>query len=109
MKDWARSFYKSKAWIKCRNAYISKRINIDGGLCEECKDNLGYIVHHKEHLTKNNIDDPEISLNEDNLEFVCKTCHDDFEGHGVKHGHKLKPLVIFDETGMPISLTRART
>ena len=107
MKEWAKSFYKSQAWIKCRNAYIRQRIGIDGGICEECKDNQGYIVHHKTMLTKENINDPEVSLNHDNLEFVCKECHDEFEGHGV--GRKApKPLVIFDATGMPIRM-RART
>ena len=107
-KDFARSFYKSKAWSKCRNAYIRQRVGIDGGLCEECKDDLGYIVHHKEPLTELTINDPEISLNEDNLEYVCKKCHDEFDGHGFKHNHKLKPLVEFDATGMPVRL-RART
>ena len=108
MKDWAKKFYKSQAWLKCRNAYIRKRVGIDGGLCEECKDDLGFIVHHKEHLTPENVADPEISLNEENLEYVCKACHDQFEGHGFKHDHKLKPLVVFDRDGMPIALTHAR-
>lgn len=107
-KDFARSFYKSKAWLKCRDAYIRQRIGIDGGMCEECKDNLGYIVHHKEPLTELTINDPEITLNTDNLEYVCKKCHDEFEGHGFKHNHKLKPLVEFDATGMPVRM-RART
>ena len=108
MKDWARSFYRSKAWLKCRNAYIRKRVGIDGGLCEVCKDDLGFIVHHKVHLTPENISDPEISLNEENLAYVCKACHDQFEGHGLQHAHKLQPLVVFDRDGMPVALTRAR-
>ena len=107
MKDWARKFYKSQAWLKCRNAYIRKRVGIDGGICEECKDDLGFIVHHKEQLTPENVSDPEISLNEANLEYVCKKCHDDFEGHGVGSAHKLKPLVIFDTNGMPIARSHA--
>lgn len=35
----------------------------------------GEIVHHKTELTPRNIDDPMITLNEDNLETVCRTCH----------------------------------
>lgn len=35
----------------------------------------GCIVHHKTELTPRNIDDPMITLNEDNLETVCRTCH----------------------------------
>ncbi len=46
-KDWAKAFYKSAAWQKCRDSYIAKRIAADGGLCEECQEELGYIVHHK--------------------------------------------------------------
>ena len=33
-------------------------------------------VHHKIPLTADNVRDPEISLNWDNLELLCKTCHD---------------------------------
>ena len=103
MQKWARKFYKSAAWHKCREAYIRKRVGIDGGICEECKDNLGYIVHHKTALTELTINDPEISLNEENLEFVCKPCHDEFDGHGIRRAHDLGPIVIFDATGMPIA------
>ena len=75
-KEWAKSFYKSKEWRECREAYIQS-VN---GLCERClgKDIVkpGYIVHHIEHLTPENIDDPEVTLNWNNLEYVCKECHD---------------------------------
>lgn len=33
-------------------------------------------VHHKVPLTADNVKDPEISLNWENLELLCKTCHD---------------------------------
>ena len=102
MQAWAKTFYKSKAWHRCREAYIRQRVGIDGGICEECHDNIGYIVHHKTMLTPENVSDPEISLNEENLELVCKPCHDDFEGHGIKRAHALRPLVVFDSSGMPI-------
>lgn len=72
MKDFAYSFYRSAAWKKCRQSYIDKRILIDGGLCEECHERAGYIVHHRTLLTPANIRDPEVSLNHANLEFVCK-------------------------------------
>ena len=75
-QEFAKAFYRSKKWQKCRNAYIAKRINVDGGLCEECHDSIGYIVHHKIMLSETNINDPMISLNENYLEYVCKKCHD---------------------------------
>lgn len=106
-REYAKSFYKSPQWQRCRNSYIKTRMAIDGGLCEECGTKLGYIVHHKQMLTPENITDPEISLNFKNLEYVCKDCHDLFDGHGLNKGAKplsVKPLCTFDKEGQPISM-----
>jgi len=80
-KPWAKGFYNSKAWERCRNSYIQQRILSDGGLCEKCHEDLGFIVHHVTELTPANIGDPDISLNHNNLQYVCKKCHD--REHGV--------------------------
>lgn len=102
-KEWSKSFYNSKRWQKCRDSYIAYRIKIDGGVCEECRKEQGYIVHHTITLTKENIKDPDIALSHKRLKYVCKDCHDRYEGHGV--GHKKREAVcIFDEDGQPISL-----
>ena len=74
--------------------------DIDGGLCEECRDKPGYIVHHKRALTPDNITDPDVSLSYSNLEFVCKDCHDQFDGHGV--AKSLTQKIFFDAAGDPI-------
>lgn len=70
-----RPFYQGKAWHKCRAGYIKSV----GGLCERClakgKIKQGYIVHHKTWLTEDNINDPTVSLNWDNLEYLCFDCH----------------------------------
>ena len=75
MRSVDRSFYKSAAWEKCRAGYIK----YCGGLCERClKKGLvvpGYIVHHKIHLTPENVTDPSISLSYKNLEYLCLDCH----------------------------------
>lgn len=102
MKDFAYSFYRSAAWKKCRQSYIDKRILIDGGLCEECHERAGYIVHHRTMLTPANIRDPEVSLNHANLEFVCKKCHDNFEGHFYQKSPKKLTKCEFDAFGMPM-------
>ena len=47
--DYSKSFYNSKAW----------------------KDLRLYI----EEITPDNIDDPNVTLNEDNLELLCEKCH----------------------------------
>ena len=99
-KEYARAFYKSKAWQVCRESYIASRVLLDGGLCEQCHEHLGYIVHHKNPITPSNIHDPHITLNHDNLAYVCKACHDKEDGHGV--GRMGKPLLCsFDDSGMP--------
>ena len=98
----AEPFYKSKEWKKCRKAYIAYRVSIDGGMCECCHEKLGYIVHHKIMLTRENIDDPDVTLNWDNLSYECKECHDKHEGHGV--GVRTKPVVLFDEDGNVIKI-----
>lgn len=102
-KEWSKQFYNSKAWKRCRKSYIDGRIMIDGGMCEECHEELGFILHHKVSLTPKNIHNPEISLNHDNLQWVCKVCHDKFEGHGVGNP-RAGLLVVFDGSGQPISL-----
>lgn len=79
MKPYAQKFYNSNAWHKCRNEYINQRMLADGGMCEECHSAHGYIVHHIVHLNELNINDPDVTLNPDNLEYVCKECHDMFE------------------------------
>ena len=74
-KRFAHEFYTSWPWIKCARAYKASR----GGLCERClKKGLivpGDEVHHKIRLTPENITDPSIALNWDNLELLCKACH----------------------------------
>ena len=104
MKDFARKFYNSKKWKCCRSSFIAERINADGGLCQVCHERTGYIVHHKITLDSSNISKPEIALNHDNLMYVCKECHDEFEGHfndkrpAAKHCLR----VVFDEDGEPV-------
>ena len=77
MKDFARSFYKSKRWQATREAYLRSV----GGLCERCLKKGLYrpavIVHHKVYITAENIHTPEVTLNWDNLEAVCRDCHED--------------------------------
>lgn len=68
-------FYKSTRWKKCRQGYIQSV----GGLCERClKKGIvrkGYIVHHKQYVTEENITDPDVTLNWANLEYLCHECH----------------------------------
>lgn len=108
-KEFAKKFYKSKKWRRCRELYILNRTTIDGGLCERCKKDIGYILHHKINLTEENITNPWITLSENNLEWLCHECHNKEDGHfnnsrpkGSRE--KLKLLCKFDKNGQPISL-----
>lgn len=75
MKEYAEKFYKGKAWAKCREAYIHSV----GGLCEVClsqgRYTPGVIVHHKEHVSIETINNPRVLLDWNNLQLVCRSCH----------------------------------
>jgi 5-methylcytosine-specific restriction endonuclease McrA len=76
------TFYTTWTWRKCRKAFAESKRN----LCERCL-KKGIIqpgtkdrpleVHHKIPLTVDNVTDPKVTLNWDNLELLCKTCHDE--------------------------------
>jgi 5-methylcytosine-specific restriction endonuclease McrA len=74
-KEFAQRFYNSKTWKECRKSFIAKRRTIDGGMCEHCKNSLGYIVDHIVELNPINISDPFVSLNHENLQYLCLVCH----------------------------------
>ncbi len=64
------NFYKSSAWLAAREIKIMS-VN---GLCERCRQ-VGIDVHHKEILSVDNVNDSSISLNQENLELLCRECH----------------------------------
>ena len=101
-KAFAKKFLHSKPWLTCRAGYIEHRVQIDGGMCEVCHEQPGYIVHHKVLLTPANINDPEIALNWDLLSYECKACHDLHEGHGLKRS--ILPVCEFDSDGNPTGI-----
>lgn len=100
-KEFAKAFYNSKAWQACRKAYIAERVLIDGGMCETCHEKPGYIVHHKIPLTVENIHNPSVTLNHDNMKFDCKDCHDREETHAFVKQSELK--CFFDANGQPVA------
>ena len=91
-RDFAKTFYASAAWQHCRAAYI-EHVH---GLCERCR-RPGYIVHHKCYLTPDNIDDPDVTLNFDNLEYLCLDCHN--AEHGSSDYKTVRDGLVFDAFG----------
>lgn len=91
MKPFAKKFYKSAAWRHCRNAYFKSKY----GLCERCVE-PGKIVHHIKYITPDNINNPEITLNHNNLELLCQACHN------REHHERYSPIAVglmFDDNG----------
>lgn len=92
MQSWAERFYKSVVWQRRRETYAKKHMY----LCEDCLSrgviSRGEIVHHKIFLTAENINDPNITLAEENLELLCRDCH------AKRHGTKNKRYIV-DEFG----------
>lgn len=70
MKEYAKSFYLSKSWKTTRDSYFNEKF----GICELCG-NAGEIVHHIIHITPQNINDANITLNKANLQLLCRRCH----------------------------------
>ena len=100
-QQFAKKFYRSKEWLKCRRAFISQRESIDGGMCMRCGERPGYIVHHTIYLTPENINDPNVSLNFRNLEYVCQECHN--EEHNPPPAQGLVRYA-FSDAGDPVPL-----
>lgn len=73
-------FYRQTRWIKLRKGLMFERLNAEGLLiCEHCgkpivKD-YDAILHHKKELTPQNVNDPNIAYNPENLAFVHIKCH----------------------------------
>lgn len=108
-RDFARAFYRSKAWEKARSSYMRKEVRaMDGrlcppGMCERCFErgilHPAEIVHHRTHLTPENITDPMIATAHSNLMRVCRDCHAE-----LHYPDGYVPRVAFDENGRVIPL-----
>ena len=104
----AKPFYKSRAWQGARELVMTRA----KGLCERCAEKgeltPAEVVHHVTPLTEENVNDPEISLNPDNLMALCHDCHTEVHqqlGIGAMNGRKVEePRVRFDSEGnvMPL-------
>lgn len=80
-KEWAKSFYNSGEWKEARQRALRR----DGFTCHYCGATATE-VHHIIELTKDNISDTSVSLNQDNLMSLCHACHAalTMQEHGIK-------------------------
>jgi len=101
-----KDFYNSKLWKSVRQTVWIKQ-NLLCGVCgkpvyvdglsewiPKSKRRIG-IVHHKVWLDNQNIEDDNITINEDNLIGVCKECHEN-----IHHENKsCRKGMTFDDEG----------
>lgn len=85
-QDFAKAFYGSQLWKDCRKAY-KKSV---GGLCERCLKegiyNPAVIIHHKTYISPENLSDPHIALDWNNLEALCREHHEkEHQGQGRRY------------------------
>ena len=94
MQAWAREFYLGKAWRACRRAYLAAK----RWQCERCStpDNPvpAKVVHHRQYITQDNINDPSVTLSWDNLQALCQDCHNE-----IHHARERGDRYSFGEDG----------
>lgn len=74
------TFYKSKEWENFSRMIRLQRVNANGDLvCEHCGKIIvnpkDAICHHVKELDENNIFDPNVAFNPDNILVVCHASH----------------------------------
>lgn len=108
-QSWAAKFYHSPAWLKNRKNYMRRVIDTPWGpcppgMCERCFERgelvPAKLVHHKQHLTPANVDDPHVALNYDNFQRLCQDCH------AAVHSGATESRVTFDESGRLVPIQR---
>ena len=74
-KPWAMRLYQSKAWADLRQTLIAER----GMRCEECGRIIlrssEIVADHIKELTPDNVTDPAVALNQENIKLICEDCH----------------------------------
>lgn len=91
MKEYARKFYTSKEWRNLSKLYM----NSIHYVCERCG-GIAEICHHKQYITPRNINEPNVTLNIDNLEGLCMDCHNKEHKRINKRGTSIP---LFDSSG----------
>lgn len=101
-RDFSKGIYNSRRWRAVARAYAESQHYI----CERCQNrsfagtgkSAHFIVHHKEHLTPENVHDDNVVYGWDNLELLCIYCHN------AVHSQGLDRECRFDGEGNPIAI-----
>ncbi|MFA5283922.1 MAG: HNH endonuclease [Bacilli bacterium] len=76
------------------------KIRSVNGRCERCG-GIGQEVHHRQRVTIENVEDASVSLNPENLELLCKDCHN-------KEHQRFRKEMLFDAEGNIINTESSR-
>ena len=99
-QPWAKPLYNSTVWKNLRAAALRR----DHFTCQICA-RRATEVHHKIELTEENVNDPKIALNINNLQSLCHNCHtaltmEEHAGRAPDSGL----YYVFDSDGMLVPL-----
>lgn len=89
-KDYSRAVYNGARWKNTKNSYLAS-VNY---ICERCGA-AAKVVHHKHYINPNNVTNPNILYNWDNLEALCQDCHNKEHHSGYNTAKGLR----FDDQG----------
>lgn len=97
-------FYKSKEWKRFRAVVIAERTAADGLIYDEYSGRpiikaYDIVLHHKVPLTIDNVNDPMISLNPDNIMIVSHASHNELHNRFGLHQRRR----VFIVHGSPLS------
>ena len=103
-KEFSRAIYNSRRWRKCAKAFAESKCYV----CERCRNRFApndgkrqrWIVHHKEPLTEENVQDDLIVYGWGNLQFLCIECHNAVHGR-TDAGRRM----VFDDDGNLVGFT----
>lgn len=89
-------FYRTKEWEKFREIVIAERMTDEGLILDEVTGKpitkrYDIILHHKIHLTEENVNDRNISLNPENIQIVSHRTHNLIH---EKFGYKRKEIYL---------------
>ena len=90
------TFYQSKEWRAFRDLVIMQRMTPEGFVIDEITGKpilkaFDIILHHKEFLTEDNVNDANISLNPDNIQIVSHRTHNYIHN---KLGYKRREIYL---------------
>ena len=90
------TFYQSKEWRAFRELVIMQRMTPEGFVIDEITGKpilkaFDIILHHKEFLTEDNVNDASISLNPDNIQIVSHRTHNYIHN---KLGYKRREIYL---------------